>query len=125
MSTYDQLVDLSEASWGLGRRKAPPGRMRRAFRNTVHCLPHKFILNRQSTRSVRAAGFRLAVSPTVFHPKLFLTSEFLARFLSTIDLAGKNVAGVGTGSGILALGRSASRGDGGRVRLSGRGDYRA
>ena len=80
MTTYDQLVHFNAASCGLGRWKAPPGPLRVVFRNTVHYLSHKFILNRQSTRSVRAAGFRLVVYPTVFHPKLFLTSEFFARF---------------------------------------------
>jgi release factor glutamine methyltransferase len=51
----------------------------------------------------RVAGLRLMVPPTVFHPRYFLTSEFFAEFISDIDLVGKRVADVGTGSGILAL----------------------
>jgi release factor glutamine methyltransferase len=104
-TTYDQLVHFNAESCGFGRWKVPPGRGR-VFRNTVHYLSHKFILNRRGTRSVRATGFRLAVYPTVFHPKLFLTSEFFARFLATINLAGKRVADVGTASGILAAARA-------------------
>jgi release factor glutamine methyltransferase len=39
----------------------------------------------------------------VFHPRYFLTSEFFAAFITGLDLAGKRVADVGTGTGILAL----------------------
>jgi len=39
----------------------------------------------------------------VFHPRWFITSEFFASFISRLDLSGKRVADVGTGSGILAL----------------------
>ena len=51
----------------------------------------------------RTAGFRLVVRPTVFHPRYFLTSKFFAHFIGNLDLTGKRVADVGTGSGILAL----------------------
>ena len=71
---YDQLVHSNAVSCGLGRWKAPPGRLRRVFRNTVH-LPI-LQLHTQQTRHVRG---------------------FLPRLTSQVS------ADVGTGSGILAL----------------------
>ncbi|MBV9755894.1 MAG: 50S ribosomal protein L11 methyltransferase [Alphaproteobacteria bacterium] len=89
--------------YSLDRPNHSPGPFRKLFRISVHRLSHRFILNRRSSRMVHAAGFRLAVPATVFHPKLFLTSEFFAKFIDTLNLGGKTVADVGTGSGILAL----------------------
>src|SRR2546425_3704419 len=81
----------------------PPSRSKRLLRSAIHLLSYHFILKRRRTTVACVAGFRLTVRPTVFHPRYFLTSEFFANFLSDIDLAGKRVADVGTGSGILAL----------------------
>jgi methylase of polypeptide subunit release factors len=101
--TNREVADFGADTFGLGTVRAPPGWLRRLFRGMVHFLSHRFILSRRSTRIVRAAGFRLTVRATVFHPKLFLTSEFFAKFIGTLDLSGKCVADVGTGTGILAL----------------------
>jgi len=97
------LVQTVEIPNVLGRSSPPHSLLRRWLRNTIHFLSYRFFLTRRTTTVSRAAGFRLTVPPTVFHPRVFITSEFFADFLAGLDLAGKHVAEVGTGSGILAL----------------------
>jgi release factor glutamine methyltransferase len=97
------VIPPAASSYGLGRRPVAHSRWRRRLRSAIHFISYHLILNRHSTRTTRAAGFRLSVGPTVFHPRYFLTSEFFASVVDRLDLNGKRVADVGTGSGILAL----------------------
>src|SRR5215475_9344738 len=85
------------------RSRSQHGFLRRILRGFIHFFSYHLILNRKSTRFTRAAGFRLAVRPTVFHPRYFISSESFAEFIDRLDLRGKRVADVGTGTGILAL----------------------
>ncbi|WP_315834815.1 methyltransferase [Bradyrhizobium prioriisuperbiae] len=82
---------------------------RSLFRKLVHFFSFHFILNRGSTSTTTVSGLRLTVPPTVFHPKLFLTSKFFADFVQNLDLRNKSVVEVGTGSGILALSAAKAR----------------
>ncbi len=76
---------------------------RAVFRKLVHFFSYHFILSRKRSTTTRVAGLDLAVLPTVFHPKLFLTSAFFAKYLQSLDFCGKTVVEVGAGSGILSL----------------------
>jgi methylase of polypeptide subunit release factors len=87
---------------GLGA-SPPHSRARRLLRAVIHFLAYRFILTRRGTRETRAAGFRFVLRPTVFHPRYFLTSEFFAAFIDRLDLSGRRVAEIGTGSGVLSL----------------------
>ncbi len=57
----------------------------------------------ERTDSCSLLGLDLLIAPGVLHPRHFASSQVLGRHLLGLDLRGKNLADVGTGSGILAL----------------------
>lgn len=99
----NEVAERVERSYDLDRHGVAHGPWKSRLRSTIHFFSYHLILKRRTTTLTRAAGFCLIVRPTVFHPRYFITSGFFASFIGRLNLSGKRVADVGTGSGILAL----------------------
>lgn len=69
----------------------------------LHFIGYYVLLRRPGARLVRIAGFELAIRPTVYDPRYYRAPAYFADFISQLDLSGKTVADVCTGSGIQAL----------------------
>jgi methylase of polypeptide subunit release factors len=95
----DRLLGFDEGEVPVSRRAS----MTRRFGRLVHFLSYHFVLSRRGTWRTSAAGMRFTVRPTVFHPRYFISSERFAEFIGSLDLRGKQVVDVGTGTGILAI----------------------
>lgn len=48
-------------------------------------------------------GFTFIVYPSVFHPMYFISSKIFAKFISGLELEGKNILDMGSGSGIVSI----------------------
>ena len=94
----------------LGGTQTRQGLVRRFIRAFIHFWSYHLFLKHTRTAVTNVAGFRLTVPPTVFHPKVFLTSKYFAGFIGDLELKGKKVAEVGCGSGILSLAAALCRG---------------
>jgi release factor glutamine methyltransferase len=88
---------------GLPPRRALTKLAHRWTQIGLHVVGYYALLKRPGTRLARAAGFDLTIRPTVYDPRYHRAPLYFAEFISGLDLSGKTVADLCTGSGIQAL----------------------
>lgn len=88
---------------GMPRRRAIGKLANRILVNILHVGGYYFLLKRRGTRLARIAGFELTIRPTVYDPRYYRAPAYFAEFIGGLNLSGKTVADVGTGSGLQAL----------------------
>src|ERR1044072_4794463 len=88
------VLETAGYAAGLGKSQAPQGLLRRFVRAFIHFFSYHLFLKHSRTAVTHVAGFRLTVPPTVFRPRVFLTSKYCASFIGGLHLAGKSVAEV-------------------------------
>src|SRR5688572_28570572 len=93
------MKSLSRDDFNRGARS----RRQSLLRPLIDFFSYHLILRQPWTRTSKVQGLYLRVPPTVFHPGIFITSKFFAKFIGGLDLSNNVVADVGTGSGVLAL----------------------
>ncbi|MGA9119991.1 MAG: HemK2/MTQ2 family protein methyltransferase [Bacteroidota bacterium] len=77
----------------------------RWVRRVIHAFLYHLWVKPAITRvdTCSMLGLKLTVPPSVFHPKFYRTSRFFAGYLSTLQLEGREILEIGSGSGILSL----------------------
>jgi release factor glutamine methyltransferase len=88
---------------GLPPRRALSKLAHRVIEIGLHVVGYYALLKRPGSRLARAAGFELTIRPTVYDPRYHRAPLYFAEFISGLDLSGKTVADLCTGSGIQAL----------------------
>ncbi len=74
--------------------------LRKILNRTVKPLLLKYI---KTDRRYRYGSLDLLIRPGIFHPRFFNSTSALLSYLKKIDLKGKSLLDLGTGSGILAI----------------------
>jgi release factor glutamine methyltransferase len=78
--------------------------LRRTLRGLLHRLYRPYVLWRMARPGqTRVGGRTLLTDPQVFHPTYFLSTRILIDYLRTLDLRGKRLLDMGTGSGAVGL----------------------